>query len=320
MQLERIQAPVQPQLQKVNQLILESIQSEAKIINELGKYVFNNGGKRLRPLLTLLAAQAADYRGEQHLALAATIELIHTATLLHDDVVDNASTRRGHKTANALWGGSAAVLVGDYLYSKAFQSAVGVNNTTVLNILIQATNTIVEGEALQLVIRDNLAVSEADYLNVVRYKTAKLFEASAQIGAVIAQADPSTEQAFLRYGHHLGTAFQLVDDLLDFSGEETGKDLGNDLVEGKITLPLIYALQHAKAEDNALLQEAIRNKDLSNFSVIQEILQTCGAMDYVKKCAKIEVDKAKSSLNKVPASVYRTAAEELADFAICRTH
>jgi len=322
MRLDHINAPVKEDFQAVNALIINSLHSQASLINDLGHYIIQGGGKRLRPLVALLIARACGYNGEYHIHLAAVIELIHTATLLHDDVVDNASLRRGHNTANNVWGNEAAVLVGDYLYSKAFQILVTVGNLKVMQILADATNIMAEGEALQLLERHNPAMTEGSYLNVIRSKTAKLFEAATHICAILSNVDPETEKAMVQFGLHFGTAFQLMDDILDYqaSPTQTGKNVGTDLAEGKITLPLIYLLQNGNAHDTTVIREAIREGGSQHFAAIQKMIVSSKALEYAKRFAEVEMDRAQKSLDKLKPSVFREAALALTQFALQRDH
>lgn len=322
MQLDPIKSLVKDDFQAVNALILDALHSKASIINDLGHYIIQSGGKRLRPLVVLLVARACGYLGHHHINLAAVIEFIHTATLLHDDVVDDAVLRRGRKTANTVWGNEAAVLVGDFLYSKAFQMLMAVENLRVMNVLANATNIMAEGEALQLLERHNPETTEGGYLNIIRSKTAKLFEASAQIGAILGNANSMLELALTQFGMHLGTAFQLIDDVLDYeaSPTDTGKKLGNDLAEGKVTLPLIYLLQNGNKKDTRLIQEAIRENGEQHLPLIQKMIQQSGALDYTRNFAKVESERAEKTLEKLSPSPYRDAAYALTEFAINRNH
>lgn len=322
MQLDAIKALVEDDFQAVNALILGSLHSKASIVNDLGHYIIQSGGKRLRPLLVILVAHACGYTGKDHINLAAVIEFIHTATLLHDDVVDDAVLRRGQKTANNVWGNEAAVLVGDFLYSKAFQMLTAVANLPVMTVIANATNTMAEGEALQLIERHNPETTEGGYLNIIRSKTAKLFEASAQVGAILGNANSALEQALTQFGLHLGMAFQLIDDVLDYesSTSDTGKKLGNDLAEGKVTLPLIYLLQNGNKKDTHLIQKAIRENGIEHLPLIQTLIQQSGALDYTRHFAKVESEHAKKALEKLNPSPYRDAAYALTDFAINRNH
>ncbi len=322
MQLDPIKALVRDDFQAINALILDSLHSKASIINDLGHYIIQSGGKRLRPLVLILMAHACGYAGKHHINLATVVEFIHTATLLHDDVVDDAVLRRGRKTANNVWGNEAAVLVGDFLYSKAFQMLTAIENLRVMNVLANATNIMAEGEALQLLERRNPETTEGGYLNIIRSKTAKLFEASAQIGAILGNADSALELALAQFGMHLGTAFQLIDDVLDYeaSPTDTGKKLGNDLAEGKVTLPLIYLLQNGNKKDTRLIQEAIRENGAQHLPLIQKMIRESGALDYTRNFAKVESERAKKALEKLSPSAYRDAAYALTDFAIHRNH
>ena len=321
MQLERIKAPVQNDFQAVNDLILNALHSKATIINDLGNYIVKSGGKRLRPLVVLLVSQACGYRNTDHIPLAAVIEFIHTATLLHDDVVDNAHSRRDQKTANSVWGNQAAVLVGDFLYSKALQMLVKLNNPRITEVIANTTTIMAEGEALQLLERHNPKTTEEDYLNIIRCKTAKLFEAAAQSSAILSNADLETQTQMAQYGLHLGTAFQLIDDLLDYQdSSKTGKTAGNDLIEGKTTLPLIYVLQNGNKEETQIIEEAIRNGESQNFLIIQEIIESRGALEYTYQKAQAEIKAAQKALNQLKPSSYRDAAYNLSEFAIQRDY
>ncbi len=322
MQLDSIRSLVEEDFQAVDHLISAAFQSKASIINNLGNYITQSGGKRIRPLVVLLLTKACQYSGHQHTTLAAIIELIHTATLLHDDVVDNAPFRRGKETANSKWGNEAAVLVGDYLYSKAFQMLAAFDRPAIMNLLTDATNTMAEGEALQLLERYNANITEQDYLNIIRCKTAKLFEVSAQLSGILSQVNPTLELALAEYGLHLGTAFQLMDDILDYDAslESTGKKIGNDLAEGKVTLPLIYILQNGKKEEMQIIQTAIQEGGYHHLPIIQEIILSSGAIDHTKRLAKVEAAKAKAALAQLKPSSYCEAAITLADFAIERDY
>lgn len=319
MHLESIKLPVLEHFKAVDNLLAESMHSKASIINDLSHYIIDSGGKRLRPLVVLLIAKACGYNGEQHIDLAAVIEFIHTATLLHDDVVDDSDNRRGRKTANSVWGKEAAVLVGDYLYSKAFQMLVNVGNVKVMEVLANATNIMAEGEALQLLDRHNPDTTEEAYLNVIRSKTAKLFEASAEIGAILAN---NSIETIATYGLHLGMAFQLIDDVLDYEADPKtlGKDSGNDLSEGKVTLPLIYLLQKGNPKEIDFLKAAIKKGGKDFFPVIRDMVIESGALQYTKEFAKIEVEKAKQALSSLKPSPYKEAALNLAEFALARDH
>jgi octaprenyl-diphosphate synthase len=280
------------------------------------------GGKRLRPALVLLTARACGYEGKHHYTLAAVVEMIHTATLLHDDVVDESKLRRGHATANATFGNAASVLVGDFLYSRAFQLMVGVGSVRVLEILSAATNVIAEGEVLQLMNSGNPDLDEAAYLTVIQRKTAKLFEAAAQLGAVMGGASPEREAALARYGMHLGTSFQLVDDVLDYQGDQSaiGKNLGDDLAEGKMTLPLIRAIDVGTPEDAVLIRAAITGGRLTEFAPVMDVLARTGALDYALRCAKRESNSAAACVAGLAMSPHRESLLELAAFAARRTY
>ncbi|MEE9343594.1 MAG: octaprenyl diphosphate synthase [Gammaproteobacteria bacterium] len=306
----------------VDQIIFKRLTSDVALINELGRYIVNSGGKRLRPLLHLLSAHACGYSGTQHHDLAAVIEFIHTATLLHDDVVDASDLRRGNQTSNAIWGNEAAVLVGDFLYSRSFEMMVGVGNLRVMELLSKTTNTIAEGEVLQLLNCHNPETTKASYTHVIQYKTAKLFEASSQLGAILAGQTVEVERAMAAYGMHLGTAFQLIDDALDYSASsnELGKNIGDDLAEGKPTLPLIHAMQKGTAEQAAAIRNAIEQGGLEHIDIVMEAIESTNAIAYTTQAAQVEVDLAIKSLAPVPATVYRDALFHLAEFSVSRSY
>jgi octaprenyl-diphosphate synthase len=297
------------------------LHSEVTLVRQVAEYIIQSGGKRLRPALVLLVAGALGYPGRHHHDLAAVVEFIHTATLLHDDVVDESDLRRGRKTANALFGNAASVLVGDFLYSRAFQMMVEVNNLRVMRVLSDATNIIAEGEVLQLMNCHDADVDEARYLKVIRYKTAKLFEAAARLGAIVGGASTEIEQRLADYGMHLGTAFQLIDDVLDYSGAEleTGKHLGDDLAEGKPTLPLIYVMQNGTAEQAACVRKAIENGGRDDFQAVLAAIRSTGALEHAKKQAKVEADLATLALAALPASIHKDSLLELCLFAVARS-
>jgi len=322
MDIAAIQTLINPDMQAVDALIRKRLHSEVALVNQIGHYIINSGGKRLRPMLLLLSARAFGYQGTHLINLAAVIEFIHTATLLHDDVVDASQLRRGQETANSVWGNEASVLVGDFLYSRAFQMMVEVKSMRVMEILSDATNIIAQGEVLQLLNCHEPNTSEADYLQVIRSKTAKLFEAATQLGAVISEQPSEYEQAMAAYGMHLGTAFQLIDDVLDYSAtaEEMGKNVGDDLAEGKPTLPLIYALKQGTQAQQQVLHEAI-SKGGKEFigDVIKAIVST-GAIGYTKNVAQKEASMAMSALTDLPSSPYADALYALAKFSISRTY
>ncbi|AZP14564.1 octaprenyl diphosphate synthase [Undibacterium parvum] len=306
----------------VNHVIRQQLHSEVPLVNQIAEYIISAGGKRIRPVLVLLMANAYQYQGSRHHELAAIVEFIHTATLLHDDVVDESSLRRGRQTANALFGNAASVLVGDFLYSRAFQMMVGINSMHVMQILADATNVIAEGEVLQLLNMHDPDVSEERYLQVIRSKTAKLFEAAAQIGALIAGANIEQIEAAAEYGRSLGTAFQLIDDALDYSGnaEEIGKNVGDDLREGKPTLPLIYLMKHGTDEQRNLVRACIEQGDESKFEAILAAITNSGALNYTKEEASKAALRATNSIASLAESPYKQALLTLASFAVDRNH
>jgi octaprenyl-diphosphate synthase len=308
--------------QAVDRLIQARLASNVVLIDQISHYIINSGGKRLRPVLVLLAARALGYQGPHHIDLAAVIEFIHTATLLHDDVVDASELRRGRQSANAVFGNEASVLVGDFLYSRAFQMMVGVGSMRVMQILSDATNTIAEGEVLQLLNCHDPDTTEQRYMDVIHYKTAKLFEAASQLGAVLAGRPEDEEQAMARYGMHLGTAFQLVDDVLDYSAssEQLGKNIGDDLAEGKPTLPLIYAMRHGSPEQSALIRHAIENGGRENMAEITAAIESTGAIAYTSRSARQEADRALAELANFPDSPYKQALAALAEFSVARAY
>jgi octaprenyl-diphosphate synthase len=315
-----ILAPVAQEMGRVDTLIREKLVSGVPMIAQVAEHIVAGGGKRLRPALLLLAAAACGFRGEARVVLATVVEFVHTATLLHDDVVDDSPLRRGRKTANTAFGNATAVLVGDFLYSRAFQMMVGVGDMRVMQVLADATNTIAEGEVLQLMNCHDPDVGEETYLDVIRRKTAKLFEASARLGAVLAKAPATSEEALAVYGMHLGTAFQLVDDVLDYSGEVAaiGKSLGDDLAEGKPTLPLIRVMQAGTAAQCETVRRAILDGGRDDFPPVLEAIQATGALDYAREAAKRESDKAVEALVALPDSDCKRSLLELAAFSITR--
>jgi octaprenyl-diphosphate synthase len=322
MQLEEIRALVTADLQRVDQTIVKRLASDIVLVNQVSQYIIGGGGKRLRPLSVVLAARACGHAGEKHVPAAAIIEFIHTATLLHDDVVDGSDMRRGRNTANHVFGNEASVLVGDYLYSRAFQMMVELGDLRIQEVMANATNTIAEGEVLQLMNAHDPATTEQRYLEVIYRKTAKLFEAGAQMAAILSGSPREIEQAMIEYGRHLGTAFQLVDDALDYNStaNELGKNLGDDLAEGKPTLPLIHALANSSAEDAALLRTAIENGGIGELDRITQLIAAAGGLEYTSRMARREKDLAVSALHRLPASAYRDALEALAEFAVARTY
>ena len=306
---------------RVDEVIRLRLSSRVALIDQISHYIINAGGKRIRPRLVLLFAEALGFDGPERHELAAIVEFIHTATLLHDDVVDESALRRGRATANAMFGNAASVLVGDFLYSRAFQMMVSVNRMRVLQVLADATNVIAEGEVLQLMHMHDPDLSVDDYLQVIRFKTAKLFEASARLGAVLAGADPALEEACADYGRSLGTAFQLVDDLLDYEGNssELGKNVGDDLREGKPTLPLLLAMERGSDADRALIRHAIEHGELQKLAEVLAIVKRTGALDGTRAAAQAEADKARVVLARLPASRAREALLDLCARAIHRS-
>jgi octaprenyl-diphosphate synthase len=321
--LEGIRCTVSADLAAVDATIRRELASDVVLVNQVSEYIIGTGGKRLRPLLVLLAARAAGAPplGPQVLA-AVVIEFIHTATLLHDDVVDRSHQRRGRETANEVWGNSASVLVGDFLYSRAFQVMVRLKSLRVMEIMADATNVIAEGEVLQLMNAHDPDTSESRYLDVIYRKTARLFESGAQIAAVLAGAGPVVEQSLATYGRHLGIAFQLVDDALDYRGSpaERGKNVGDDLAEGKPTLPLIHALRSGSAEQQALLRRTIRSGGLEELPAVLKAIESAGGLEYTARLAQGEADQALAALEPLPESVHGEALRQLAGFAISRSY
>jgi len=309
-------------MQAVNTLILHKLHSEVVLVNQLGKYIINSGGKRIRPMLALLVANACGYQGNKHINIAAIIEFIHTATLLHDDVVDESALRRGKDTAHQVWGNQAAVLVGDFLYSRAFEMMIEVGSMRVMDILATTTNTIAEGEVLQLLNCHDADTTEQRYMNVIHSKTAKLFEAASQLGAILAEYPDEKEYKLAKYGMHLGTAFQLIDDVMDYqaSSEEMGKNVGDDLAEGKPTLPLIIALRRSTGETAQQIRFAIEEGGLQNLESILDAIQTTGALEYTINIAKDEAEQAIAQLDCLSDSPYKSALESLAWLCIDRSH
>jgi len=309
-------------MEAVDNLVRKRLQSDVVLINQLGNYIINSGGKRLRPQMVLLSAHGFGFRGENHVALAAIIEFIHTATLLHDDVVDASELRRGKETANSVWGNEASVLVGDFLYSRAFEMMVEVGSMRIMEILAHATNTIAEGEVMQLLNCHDPDTTEQLYLEVIRSKTAKLFEAATQIGAVLCARPSAEEQAMACYGMHLGTAFQLIDDVLDYSAssDDIGKNVGDDLAEGKPTLPVIFALRTGTPKQKALIRRAIETGGHEHIGEVLEAIESTGAIAYTADAAEKEAQKAAAQLAAIPDSPYRDAMYTLADFSVHRSY
>lgn len=320
MELTQIRDLVADDMHAVNECIINRLQSSVVLINQLGSYIVHSGGKRLRPLLLLLSAKACQYQGHDHIPLATIIEFIHTATLLHDDVVDASEMRRGRETANAIFGNEASVLVGDFLYSRAFEMMVELGSLPAMQIVANATKTIAEGEVLQLLNCHDADTTEASYMDVIQYKTAKLFEAASRLGAVLAQRPKEVEQAMLAYGLHLGTAFQLIDDVLDYnsSSEEMGKNVGDDLAEGKPTLPLIHAMMHANAPDAAIVRHAIVEGGREHAAEVLEVLRRNGSFEYTREVAVREANLAVASLAVLPETPASQALAALAHFSVQR--
>lgn len=317
---EDISALAHGEMQAVDRLISTSLESDVALVSQVSEYIIRSGGKRLRPLIVLLAARALGYDGDQHIRAAAIIEFIHTATLLHDDVVDSSSRRRGQDSANAVFGNQASVLVGDFLYSRAFQMMVDIDSMRVMQILADATNTIAAGEVMQLMSVHDPDTTEENYRQVIYRKTARLFEAGAQIAAVLTGRDAAVEAAMIRYGRNLGTAFQLVDDALDFdaSAEELGKNLGDDLAEGKATLPLIYAMAKGSDKQRNVIRNAILEGGLEHLAEIQQVIEATGALDYTEMKARQAADLAIQDLDAIQDSEYKQSLIEIAGFAVHR--
>ncbi|MEJ2309027.1 MAG: octaprenyl diphosphate synthase [Gammaproteobacteria bacterium] len=307
-------------MEAVNAFILDQLHSDVVLINQIGHYIINSGGKRLRPLLVLLASRAAGYEGRQHVDLAAIIEFIHTATLLHDDVVDSSELRRNQDTANIIWGNAASILVGDFLYSRSFEMMVALQQMRIMDILSHATNRIAEGEVLQLLNVNDPEIDEQRYIDVIVRKTATLFEAGTRLAGVIAQADGKTEQALADYGMELGIAFQIVDDALDYSVHDIGKNVGDDLEEGKPTLPLIRAMQTAPAEQSAVIREAIEQGGRERIDDVMAAIRNSDAIDYTMQRAHKHAENAIEALEILPPSPYRDALAELARFSVDRDY
>jgi octaprenyl-diphosphate synthase len=322
MDLAEIQSLVADDMQAVNALIQRRLYSEVNLINQLSYYIINSGGKRLRPLLVLLSARALGYCGAQHLDASAIIEFIHTATLLHDDVVDASELRRGRETANTVWGNEASVLVGDYLYSRAFEMMVEVGSMRIMEIMARATNVIAEGEVMQLLNSNDADTTEERYLEVIHAKTAKLFEAAAQVGAVLAGSGKAEEDAMAAYGMHLGAAFQLIDDVLDYSAssEDTGKNIGDDLAAGKPTLPLIHAMRHGTPEQVALIRRSIEQGGREHIHEVLAAIESTDALAYTARSAQAEARKAADALASIQPSPYRDALYGLAEFSVTRSY
>jgi octaprenyl-diphosphate synthase len=318
--LDKLKELLAPDMAAVDAVIRARLHSEVVLVNQVGEYIVNSGGKRLRPALVLMSAQAFGYQGTQHHNLAAVVEFIHTATLLHDDVVDESELRRGRETANALFGNAASVLVGDFLYSRAFQMMVETGEMRVMAVLAEATNVIAEGEVLQLLNCHDADVDVANYMRVIHCKTAKLFEAAMRLGAILGKASAAEEAAAAKYGMHLGTAFQLIDDVLDYSADEaqTGKHLGDDLAEGKPTLPLIHAMQHGTAQQAAVVRAAIEEGDVARLPEVQAIIQATGALEFTRQQALREAEAGCAAISALADTQFKRALLELARFAATR--
>jgi octaprenyl-diphosphate synthase len=307
-------------LEKTDLLLANRLSSNVALINQMSSYIIGAGGKRLRPLLVLLCARATDYQGEHHRLMAVVIELIHTATLLHDDIVDESATRRGQDTANEVWGNAASVLVGDFLYSRSFEMMVEPGSMRIMQILSKATNSIAEGEVLQLLNCQNSELTEDQYYQVIERKTAVLFQAATQIGGILSEVDDIQEQALKKYGLHLGNAFQIIDDVLDYESdfESMGKEVGDDLAEGKTTLPMIFALANTTGADNTLLKDAINNADNSKITQVIKILQSVDAFGYTREQAQKSAELAKDALVDIPSSAYKDALILLCSLSLQR--
>lgn len=321
MTLSDIQTLMHQDIKATDNLILKSLSSDVVLINQIGHYIINSGGKRLRPLLVLLSAKACNYQGQDHLTMAAVIEFIHTSTLLHDDVVDESDTRRGNKTANEVWGNAASVLVGDFLYSRSFEMMVEPGILKIMQVMSQATNIIAEGEVLQLLNCRDASTTTERYMEVIHRKTAKLFEAATHMGPILANK-PELETTFINYGKHLGTAFQLIDDVLDYtaSEEKLGKNIGDDLAEGKPTLPLIFALENGSPAEQEIIRRAIMSEGVKLLKEVTKIIKHSGAIEYTQKIAQQQAILAKESITNLVDSEYKTALFALADLSANRSH
>ncbi|MBA4501127.1 octaprenyl diphosphate synthase [Marinobacterium marinum] len=321
MQPHQLNPAIEPQFDAVTDYILNHLGSNVPLVEKIGHYIVSGGGKRLRPLLVLLSANACGYQGEQHIPLAAVIEFIHTATLLHDDVVDNSDLRRGNATANAKWGNAPSVLVGDFLHSRSFQLMVDIGRLEIMQVISNATTIIAEGEVMQLLNQRNPDTTEDAYMQVILGKTAMLFEAATEVGAILADAPPAEQEALRLYGRHLGIAFQIVDDLMDYlsDSETMGKNVGDDLAEGKATLPLIHAMRVGSEEERKLIRHAIREGGLDDLQPVLAIVQSTGAIDYTRDKARGELDKAIQALDALPSSSFRDTLITLAERALERT-
>lgn len=320
----QIRAVVESDFLAVDEFIVQQLHSDVPLVENIGHYIVDAGGKRLRPLLVLLTARCCDIQTSQHIPMAAVIEFIHTATLLHDDVVDMSTLRRGRPTVNAEWNNPSSVLVGDFIYSRAFQILVSINDMRIMKLIADTTNKIAEGEVLQLITRHNPASSEANYMQVIRDKTAILFQAAAQCGAILGGADASLEATLTRFGMHLGIAFQLIDDVLDYAGDSSamGKNIGDDLAEGKPTLPLIHAMAHGDAKQIRLIRDSLSAEEIAPelLSKVITIVQNSGALDYSRQLAEQQATLACQCLESLPASTYKSALEAMVEFSINRNN
>ncbi len=320
--LEQVISLSAPDMAKVDECIRQSLQSEVVLINQIANYIVSSGGKRLRPMLLTICAHACDYQGQNHIPLAAIIEFIHTATLLHDDVVDESDLRRGQQSVHAVWGNAASVLVGDFLYSRSFEMMVGLNSMRVMEVLAHTTNTIAEGEVQQLLNMGDPEVDHFRYMQVIENKTAKLFEAACRLAAIISAQPVAIENALALYGNRLGSAFQIADDVLDYTGDAgtMGKNAGDDLAEGKPTLPLIFARERCQQDERELLDEAIRNGGLDDLSPVLAIIEKTDSLNAAMACARTKAGEARRTLQDLPASPWRLALEQLAEYSVNRNH
>jgi len=309
-----------PDMAKVDEFIRESLFSDVVLINQIASYIVSGGGKRLRPMLLILSARACGYEGDRHIPLAAIIEFIHTATLLHDDVVDESDIRRGKETAHAVWGNAASVLVGDFLYSRSFQMMVGIDSMRVMQIMADATNTIAEGEVLQLLNLGNPQVSESSYFQVIENKTAKLFEAACRLGAILTESTPEIEAGLARFGNQLGLAFQIADDVLDYTGDidAMGKNIGDDLAEGKPTLPFIHARAATSEHEKAIIDQALRTGGHDQLQKVLELIRSTGALETSMETARLQAESALQGISELPDSKWRAALRELAHYSYRR--
>ena len=320
--LEKIISLSSQDMKRVDSCIKDSLKSDVVLINQIANYIVSSGGKRLRPMLLTLCAHACGYQGQSHIPLAAIIEFIHTATLLHDDVVDESDLRRGQQSAHAVWGNAASVLVGDFLYSRSFQMMVGLDSMRIMGVLADTTNTIAEGEVQQLLNMGDPEVSQSRYMQVIQNKTAKLFEAACRLAGIISEQPHEIEQALATYGKHLGAAFQIADDVLDYNGEADtmGKNAGQDLAEGKPTLPLILARERCNEKERGLLDTAIRSGGADDLNPVLAIIEKTGSIQLAMEIAKTNAIEARQSLELLPESPWRSALEQLADYSVSRKH